>query len=83
MYDFFFFLCWVFVAVHGLSPVPASGGYSAAALGPLIAVASVAERGLWARGLRSRSTWALELRLSSWVHRLICSVARGIFPDQG
>ena len=44
---FFFWLRWVFVAVRGLSLVAASGGYSVAVRGLLIAVASlVAEHGL-------------------------------------
>ena len=34
-------LCWLFVAVHGLSLVAVSGGYSVAAHGLLIAVASL------------------------------------------
>ena len=43
----YFWLRWVFVAAHGLSLVAASGGYSAAVRGLLIAVASlVAEHGL-------------------------------------
>ena len=43
----YFWLRWVFVAVRGLSLVAASGGYSVAVRGLLIAVASlVAEHGL-------------------------------------
>ena len=37
----YFWLHWVFVAAHGLSLVAASGGYSVAVRGLLIAVASV------------------------------------------
>ena len=45
----YFWLCWFFVAVQGLSLVVASRGYSlVAGCGLLIAVASlVAEHGLW------------------------------------
>ena len=43
----YFWLCWVFVAVHGLSLVAASRGYFVAVRGLLIAVASfVAGHGL-------------------------------------
>ena len=44
----YFWLCWVFIAVHRLSLVVASGGYSlVVAFGPLVAVASlVTEHGL-------------------------------------
>ena len=38
---FFFLLRWVFVATRGLSLVAASGGYSVAVHGLLIAVASL------------------------------------------
>ena len=42
IYLFIFWLCWVFVAVRGLSLVVASGGYSFIAVcGLLIAVASL------------------------------------------
>ena len=58
----------------------------------LIAVSSlVEEHGFWgiqasvvvARGLSSCSSWALECRLSSCGHGLRCSMASGIFPNQG
>ena len=56
----YFCLCWVFAAACGLSLVAASGS------GLLIVVVSlVVEHGLWARGLSSCGTWALEHRLSS------------------
>ena len=38
----YFWLCWVFIAVHRLSLVAASGGYSLVAHGILIAMASLA-----------------------------------------
>ena len=47
IYLFIYWLCWVFVAAHGLSLVVASRGYSVAVRGLLIAVASlVADHGL-------------------------------------
>ena len=67
-------LCWLFVAVHGLSLVAVSGGYSVAAHGLLIAVASLVVehrlQGVWTsvvvtRGLSSCGLRALEHRLSS------------------
>ena len=70
----YFWLCWVFVAVHGLSLVEVSGGYSsmrcavfslqwllfcgARALGTQASV-------VVARGLSSCGLWALEHRLRS------------------
>ena len=72
-------LCWVFVAVD-FSLVAASGIYS------------VVSFSLWwllfwstgstVCGLSSRSSGALEHWLNSSVHRLSCSEACGIFPDQ-
>ena len=76
----------------GFSVVVVSGGYSHFVMhGLLIARASLVEHGLqgaWAsevaaRGLSSFHSWALEYTLNSLAHRLSCSVARGIFPDQG
>ena len=37
----YFWLCWVFVAAHGLSLLAESGGYSLVLRGLLIAVASL------------------------------------------
>ena len=53
LFIFYFCLHWVFVAACRLSLVAASGGYSVAVHGLLIAVASlVVEHGLWAHGLQ-------------------------------
>ena len=41
LFYFYFWLCWVFVAARGLSLVAASGDYSVAVHGLLIAVASL------------------------------------------
>ena len=44
---YYFLLCWVFVAMGGLSVVAESGGYSLVAVCRLIlAVASLVEKGL-------------------------------------
>ena len=59
----YFWLCWVFVAVCGLSLVAARGGYSVMMHWFLI---------LWwllllrSTGFSSYGSWALELGLSSW-----------------
>ena len=51
---FFFWLCWVFVAVHGRSLVAESRGYSVVVRGLLVAVASlVVERAVWHVGFSS------------------------------
>ena len=90
---FFFWLCWVFVAARGLSLVAPSGGLLFVVVhGFLITVASLAvEHGLqarrlqqlWctgsvvvARGLQSAGSVVV-------VYGLSCSMACGIFPDQG
>ena len=67
--------------MYGLSLVVESGGYSLVLLCAfLIAVATlVAEHRLWARGLSSCRSRALEVV----AHGLSCSVACGIFPNQG
>ena len=62
-------LCWVFVAVHGLSLVAASWSRSLVVLGLLIAMASLVA------GHRLRSVVV--------AHGLSCPVAHRIFPDQG
>ena len=71
-YLFYFWLCWVFVAVCGLSPVAESRGYA------LVAVC---------RLLTTVASLVSEHRLQSVgsvaVHGLSCSAARGIFPGRG
>ena len=63
----YFWLCWVFIAACGLSPVAASvrashcSGFSCCRAQALGARASV----VVARGLSSCGSWALEHRLSS------------------
>ena len=88
----FLFVCfwrhWVFVAVCGLSLVAASGGYSLLrcagfSLQWLLLLQSMGSRGKGfngcSTGLTSCSTWASVVV----AHGFSCSVACGIFPDQG
>ena len=70
---FYFWLCWVFVSVRGLSPVAASGGHSSsrcAGLSP--------SRPLLLRSTGSRGACSVVV-----AHGPSCSAACGIFPDQG
>ena len=69
----YFWLCWVFVSVRGLSLVAASGGHSSSRCAGLSL--------LWPLLLRSTSS----RRAGSVVvaHGCSCSTACGIFPDQG
>ena len=69
----YFWLCWVSVSVHRLSLVVASRGYSSLrcagfSLSWLLL--------LWSTGSRHAGSVVV-------VHGLSCSVACGIFPDQG
>ena len=69
----YFWLCWVFVSVRGLSLVAASGGHSSsrcAGLSP-------------SRPLLLRSTGSRRAGSVVVAHGLSCSAACGIFPDQG
>ena len=70
---FILWLCWVFVSVRGLSLVVASGGRSSsrcAGLSP-------------SRPLSLRSTGSRRAGSATVAHGPSCSVACGIFPDQG
>ena len=69
----YFWLCWVFVSVRGLSLVAASGGHSSSRCAGL----SLS----WPLLLRSTSS----RRTGSVIvaHGPSCSAACGIFPDQG
>ena len=66
-------LCWVFVAVRGLSPVAASGGHSSSRRMGLSLSRPLL---LWNTGSRRAGSVIV-------AHRPSCSVACGIFPDQG
>ena len=77
----YFWLCWVFVAALRLSLVAASGGYSS------LRCAGFSLRWLlllWSTGSRHEGFSSCGARASVVVaHGLSCSVACGIFPDQG
>ena len=69
----FFWLCWIFVSMRGLSLVAASGGHSLSRCAGLSL-----SRPLLLRGTGSRRAGSVVV-----AHRPSCSVACGIFPDQG
>ena len=69
----YFWLCWVFVSVRGLSPVAASGGHSSSrCVGPSLSLPLL----LWSTGSRRAGSVVV-------AHGPGCSAACGIFPDQG
>ena len=75
-YFFNFFnlwLCWVFISVQGLSLVAASGGHSSSRCTGLSL----------SRPLLLQSTGSRRAGSVVVAHGPSCSVARGIFPDQG
>ena len=69
----YFWLCWVFVSVWGLSLVVASGGPSSSWCAGLSL-----SRPLLLRSTSSRCAGSVVV-----AHRPSCSAAYGIFPDQG
>ena len=71
--NFYFWLCWVFVSVRGLSLVAASGGHSSSRC-----VGLSLSQPLFLRSTGSRRTGSAVA-----AHRPSCSVACGILPDQG
>ena len=87
---FYFWLCLVFVAAHGLSLVSVRGLLFTAARSFLTAGPSlVAERGLWTHRLQwpqhaglvvaARGLWSAGSVVV--VHGLSCSAVCGIFPE--
>ena len=70
---FYFWLCWVFVSVRGLSLVVASGGHSSSWCAGLSL----------SRPLLLRSTGSRRPGSVVVAHGPSCSAACGIFPDQG
>ena len=70
---FFFWLCWVFVSVWGLSLVVASGGHSSSRCAGLSL----------SRPLLLRSTGSRRAGSVIVAHGPSCTAACGIFPDQG
>ena len=73
IYLFYFWLCWVFVSVRGLSLVVASGGHSSSRCAGLSL----------SRPLLLQSTGSRRAGSAVVAHGPSCSVACGIFPDQG
>ena len=69
----YFWLCWVFVSVRGLSLVAASGGHSSSRCVGLSL----------SRPLLLRSTGPRRAGSVVVAHGPSCSAACGIFPDQG
>ena len=69
----YFWLCWVFVSVRGLSLVVASGGHSSS-----WCVGLSLSRPLLLQSTGSRRTGSVVV-----AHGPSCSAACGIFPDQG
>ena len=69
----FFWLCWVFVSMRGLSPVAASGGHSSSRCVGLSLL----------QPLLLQSTGSRHAGSVVVAHGPSCSAACGIFPDQG
>ena len=69
----YFWLCWVFVSVRGLSLVAASGGHSSSRCAGLSL----------SRPLLLRSTGSRRAGSVIVAHGPSCSAACGILPDQG
>ena len=69
----YFWLCWVFVSVRGLPLVAASGVHSSSRCAGLSL-----SRPLLLQSTSSRCAGSVVV-----AHRLSCSAACGIFPDQG
>ena len=69
----YFWLCWVFVSVRGLSLVAASGGHSSSRYAGLSL----------SRPLLLRSTGSRRAGSAIVAHGPSCSAACGILPDQG
>ena len=70
---FIFWLCWVFVSVRGLSLAVANGGHSSSRCAGLSL----------SQPLLLRSTGSRHAGSVVVAHRPSCSLACGIFPDQG
>ena len=66
----YLWLCWVSVAMCGLSPVVAKRGYSWVAVVLTATASPVVELGSRVTGFRSCGSWALEGRLRATVHQL-------------
>ena len=73
LFIIYFWLCWVFVSVRGLSLVAASGGHSSSRCAGLSL----------SRPLLLRSTGSRRAGSVVVAHGSSCSAACGSFPDQG
>ena len=73
LFIIYFWLCWVFVSVRGLSLVMASGGHSSSRCTGLSL----------SRPLLLQSTGSRRAGSVIVAHGPSCSAACGIFPDQG
>ena len=73
LFIIYFWLCWVFISVRGLSLVAASGGHSSSPCAGLLL-----SRPLLLRSTSSRCAGSVVV-----AHGPSCSAARGIFSDQG
>ena len=73
LFIYYFWLCWVFVSVRGLSLVAASGGHSSSRCAGLSL----------SRPLSLGSTGSRHAGSVAVAHGPSCSAACGIFPDQG
>ena len=82
LFTFFFWLCWVFVAVWTSCSCGEWGCSLVAARWLLVTVASFAETSSGCVDFRSCGSWALSTGAVA-VLRPSCSEACGIFPDQG
>ena len=84
---FIYWLCWIFVAAHRLSRVAMSEGYSLLqSMGfSCYGAQALGSTGFSSCGTKAPSSWfpGSGGRLNTVVHRLSCSTACGIFPDQG
>ena len=73
LFIYYFWLCWVFISVRGLSPVAASGGHSSSRCSGLSLL----------RPLLLRSTGSRHAGSVVVAHGPNCSAACGVFPAQG
>ena len=73
LFIIYFWLCWVFVSVRGLSLVAASGGHSSSRCAGLSLSRPLL---LWSTGSRRAGSVVV-------AHGPSCCRACGIFPDQG
>ena len=69
----YFWLCWVFVSVPGLSPVVVSGAHSSSRC---VGLSLSRPLPLWSTGSRRAGSVVV-------AHCLSCSTACGIFPEKG